>query len=76
MSPSRTSPTPPALADRVELVLERFPGLARRKMSGYPTAVADDAVLAGWIEWAVAHAESLPPKRSPRRKLEGRPSAG
>ncbi len=130
MSPSQMPPTPPALVERFELVLERFPGLARRKMFGYPaaflpaghmvsglhgsswlvrldeaagaeliadggttfepmpgrrmggfyclppTVVADDAALGGWIERAVAHAESLPPKRSPSQKLEGRSSAG
>jgi hypothetical protein len=56
---------------------EPVPG---RRMGGFyclpPTVVADDVALGGWIERAVAHAESLPPKRSPRRRLEGRPSAG
>jgi len=130
MSASRMPPPPPALVERFELVLERFPGLARRKMFGYPaaflpaghmvsglhgsswlvrldeaagaeliadggttfepvpgrrmggfyclppTVVADDAALGGWMERAVAHAASLPPKRSPRPKLEGRRPAG
>jgi TfoX/Sxy family transcriptional regulator of competence genes len=44
-----------------------FSPMAGRTMRGYatlpPDVVADDVALDGWLERAVAHAGSLPPKR-------------
>lgn len=67
-----------AETDRAELLsipgagpFEPMPG---RTMGGYavlpPSIVADDGAVRGWVERAIAHARSLPPK-APKARRRG-----